>query len=464
VLVLGGAALIGWHLWVPPPLDPQLRVAVTELVPEQFTVNDVPLSAAGAGVLGTDGRARAAYGLTPTQPDDTSTYAVVGLDGPAVRASSSNPHAAAGGDTPVAADVDAILDCTDPAALDPAPGSYTLRVARTDAWGRTLAGDVPVPDGPGGWPAYISTVCAGAHTVDGLALREVGVRDTGRTGVVALDLDVVNTLPVEVTASAVPIGGYPAVSARLAASPIAAGSSARLPLELTVHDCAAPTLNPIGVTDPDGPQDAIRSSAPGEYLLLSLGTRASAADPAVPTPTGTAEVRWSAAIARQIDRALVRACAGAPRAPTVTIAAVGSPVSARRDLPGTFYTTDTDVFLVLRVTTPGRRATVYAPATAPEEWVGSGIASASGPVRGGGATVMTRWSFSCEGGGYAPPPTVGVSIAMADGIFQFQAQLNSSELARAVLEGCPTADRQQLIDSGWRTPAPPEERLLYRGA
>jgi hypothetical protein len=462
LVVLAGAGAVAWTVWVPPPLDPQLHVAISELIPEQVVIGDIPLSSTAAGPIGADGRARAAYGLTPTEPDDRSSYTVLGLVGPVVRASSANPHAADGGDVPVAADVDVVIDCLDPDALDPAPGSYRLRVARTDVRGRTLVATVPVPDGQTGWPVYVSSTCAGQQTVDGLELRRVDVRDTGRIGVVRLDLDVLNRLPVDVTATTMPEGGYPAVSSGMVATPIAAGATARLPMDLTVHDCTRPTLFPIGVSDPDDADSMRLGGAPGAYLTLDLRTRASAAE-RTSDPVGGAEVHWSAATARQIDSALARACAGAPRAPQVRIAAVGSPVAARRDLPGTFETTDTDVFLVLRVTTPGRRATVYAPATAPESWVGSGITTASGVVRDGGATLMTLWSFSCEGGGFSPPPTVGVSVATADGIFQYQAQLNSSELARAVLDGCPGADRQLLVDSGWRTPAPPEMRRLMPG-
>jgi hypothetical protein len=462
LVALAGAGAVAWTVWVPPPLDPQLRVTVNELIPEQVVIGDIPLSSTAAGPIGVGDRARDAYGLTPSEPDDRSSYTLLGLVGPVIRASTTSPHAAAGGDVPVAADVDVVLDCSDTSALDPAPGSYALRVARTDAWGRTLVGTVPVPDGPAGWPVYVASMCAATHTGAGIELRGVEVRDSGKVGVVRLDLDVVNRLPVDVNATTTPVGGYPIVSTGMTATSIAAGASAQLPLDLTVHDCAAPTLYPIGLTDPDDPDATEVRAAPGAYLTLGLATRASAAYD-VSEPVGSSELHWSAVTARQIDSALARACAGAPRAPQVRVAAVGSPVAARRDLPGTFETTDTDVVLVLRVTTPGRRATVYAPATPPESWVGSGIITATGPVRDGGATLTTRWSFSCEGGGFAPPPTVGVSVATADGIFQFQSQLNSSELARAVLDACPSADRQQLIDSGWRTPEPPEKRLLYRG-
>jgi hypothetical protein len=462
--VIVGAGAAAYVRGVPPPLDPALRVTVTELVPERLMIGDDSIMSVTTGVTGIGGRARAAYGITPDDPGDTSTYTLIGIDGPVVRASSTNAHAGAGTAAPVAGDVDVILDCTDSSALDPEPGGYSLRVARTDAWGRTLVASVQVPDGPTGWPAYVAANCAHTETVDGIQLRGVAVRDTGRPGAVTVELDVVNTLPVEVRAATLPSGGFPVVSTRLAPTPIAARASARLPLDLVVHDCAAPTLYPISATDPDDPEPAFQRTAPGAYLDLDLATRATAADRAIPAPTGTAEVHWSETTAREIDDALRRSCSGGPTRPPV-VGVVGSSirVTGVRLAPGGATGTDRDVSMLLDVDTTGTRVAVGAPEQAADVYTGSFLAPAAAPVRDGRATVSTTWSFDCSGGAYSPPPTIAVVVTTARGAYPFQTQLNSAELSRTVLSICENAGEQQLVGSGW-VPPTPSRRLPLTGA
>ena len=118
---------------------------------------------------------------------------MLGIAGPAVRASGPRARPVAGTPLQVASNVDVILDCHDRAALDPAPGSYSLRVSRTDAWNRTVIGLVPLADGPTGWPPYVSTRCVNEQTSGALDLRAVSVRPGPAPATVSIDLDVVNS-------------------------------------------------------------------------------------------------------------------------------------------------------------------------------------------------------------------------------------------------------------------------------
>lgn len=454
--VLAGAAVAAWTLWVPPPLDPQLRVTVTDLVPTSATFPDggiVDFAAPGVMWLGV-GQARAAYGLTPQDGGDTATYAVLGIEGPAVRASTAHDHEL-DGSVPVAADVDAMVDCWDVASLDPEPGSYALRVARTDAWNRTVVGLVPVADPAQGWPASVASMCAGQQARSGIEIRDVTVRASAAGGAATtLELDVVNRLPVEVEVSTTPSGGLPPVLPSIAPTRLAAGSPGRLLVRLEVADCVAPTLYPIGITSPDDPQPTFGESAPGMYLHLDLLTRSSSPTGDDPRPTATAEVRWSQAVARRIDAALAASCAGAPRPPAVRVTTVGRSSAVITEQSGD-STADRSVLLVLRVPTTGDRVRIQTPDQPADFYVGSFVAPAAADVVDGRATLVTTWSYDCSGGGFDRPPTVEVRITTARGEFPFFAPVRSAELTRELLDSCEYADEQQLVDAGWPIPAPP---------
>ncbi len=456
--VIVGAGAAAYARWAPPPFDPDMRVTVTQMTPELALLEgDVGFlgSTVGGAITDVDGHARAAYGLTPKDPGDTATYAVLEIAGPAVRASSSRPRSVDGTEIPVAGNVDVILDCTDPAALDPADGSYSLRVSRTDAWGRTLVASVPLDDGATGWPTYVSGRCANEQTAGALELRGVTVRPGPRAASVSLGLDVVNRLPLDVAVTLPEEGGYPQVSSRLTETPIAAGGSARLPLVLEVHDCTAPTLYPIGVADPDDPQQDIVRAEPGSFLVLQLMTQSSRSGES-PPPQGGAAVYWSSSTAREIDAALRASCAGAPtQRPTVRVITGSAGGVVVESFPTGNGSADTAAFLVLSVATAGRRVTVLSPTLSPSSYSGSYLSTATAPVLDGRATIPTTLSYDCSGGGYAPPPTIGVVVSTSRGDFPYQLELTSGGLTRAILDGCRYSTEQELVGFGYDPPVDP---------
>ena len=149
VCVIVGAGAVAYRVLVPPPLDPQLRVTVTDLVPSTYVDGDFVAGAGAAGPLPlpltSTTAARAAYGLTPDDPADTAVYAVIGIEGPAVRASTARDHRL-DGSVPVASNIDVIVDCVDN-DIDPEPGSYALLVS-TRCWNRTVVGRLPLVGSP----------------------------------------------------------------------------------------------------------------------------------------------------------------------------------------------------------------------------------------------------------------------------------------------------------------------------
>ena len=449
VVVLVGGAATAYVRLRPPPLDPEVRVTISDAVAGPFTNSqgqfvtlDTP------GIVSTDAWARAAYAVSPLDPRDTSTYTVLGLSGPAVRASTAREQVA-GAAAPAASDVDVILDCFDPAALSPAPGSYRLRVARTDSVGRTVEAALPLPDTSVSWPNYVASACTQSQTWDAVTVRSLTVRPAAST-TVELALQVVNSLPLDVSARSVPTGGFPSVVAAVEPTVLPAGSETALVVRLDVRDCVAPALYPIGTTHPSA-ASSNGATVPGIHLTLThpAPTPTASGSGFGDDPGGFAAVTWSPAQARQIDSALRQVCAGVP-APTAVVAAVGRGAPSTAVVPGLTRGSGIAFPLTLTVRAAGDRVSVSSPKASEEEYVGSTFAPATALVRDGVATVRTTWTATCDA--YLQLPVLRVLTSSPRGDRPFRLTLTSPLMAQQVLAACPGLLAGDLTSAGWQLP------------
>jgi hypothetical protein len=453
--VLAAAGVTAYVRLTPPPLDPMLHVTAADVVPTPvIDGEDLVLAFDHPGIYPLeDGDVqRAAYVVAPTDSQDPATYAVLGLDGPGVRASAAHPQTRTAAIEGTAVDVDVVLDCDDPATLLPALGSYSLRVARTDTWGRTVVGSVPLDDTFVSWPASVSSSCTWRQTDGSVELVGAAVRAEPGGRAVSLELDVVNRLPVDVRLAMTPTAGAPAVDLVLEPTPVGPGQAATLWPAVEIRDCGSPALFPIGWVEPGADESVITSARPGASLTVEVVGPYTGSS-AYPPPMGGTAVFWSESFAREIDAALARACAGAPRA-TLRVTSVGPAARIDVPLPGDSHA-DTLLPLTLEVAAPGAtRVAVGSPEPVPGEYVGSRVTPSSVRATDGRAVMRTTWMVDCAGGGL-DTPALQLVVRTDEGEFPFVATVRSATLADAVLAACgrDDIDRRSLTMLGWDPPS-----------
>lgn len=456
VAVLAAAGVVAVRVLVPPPMDPELRVSVTPVIPSQFVLDDTVQAFDQIGIFLTQTTLRSAYALSADDPADTARYTILGLAGPGVRASGASllPSPTGGVENQVArADVDVVPDCFDQDSLSAAVDDYRLAVARTDDRGRTLTGTVPMPPGAPSWSAFLAAVCLQTQAQFGLETQSVAVSRGSGPYEVRADVTVTSTLPLPATITAQPYYGLQPVVASMRPVDLEARRGGVLPLVYDVRDCTAAQLTFIGSPAFPGFQD-YSGGAPGVYLSVDFP------DDVLPpgdNPLGIgagivqAPLIFTADQQRTIEAAMGRMCAGSPRA-SAEVAAVGT----ARQVLGVFPSGNpqsTRLPVTLTVEAPGAlRLTLRSPEPLPDESTTVLLAPASARVVDGRATVRTWLDVDCQTG-YAPPPAAQLEVTTGRGTFPLQATVDDAALAQAISAGCPELPLQSLLDYGWQNPA-----------
>jgi hypothetical protein len=456
VAVVAAAGVVAVRVLVPPPVDPELRVSVTPVIPSQFVLDDTVQNFDQIGIFFTQTTLRSAYALSATDPADTARYTILGLAGPGVRASSASllPSPTGGVENQVArADVDVVPDCFDQDSLSAAVDDYRLGVARTDDRGRTLTGTVPMPPGAPSWSSFLAAVCLQTRAQFGLEAQSVAVSRGPGPYDVRADVTVTSTLPLPATITASPYFGLQSVVASMRPVDLPARSGGVLPLVYEIRDCLTAQLPFIGNPGYPGFQDN-SGGAPGAYLSVDFP------DDVLPpgdNPLGIAAGIVQAPLVltadqkRAIEAAMGQVCAGSPTA-AVDVVAVGSP----RQVIGVFPSGNpqsTRLPVTLTVAARGaQRLTLRSPEPMPEESATVLLAPASTRVADGRATVRTWLDVDCQTG-YAPPAVAQLEVTTGRGTFPLQATVDDAALAQAISAGCPELPLQSLLDYGWQNPA-----------
>lgn len=408
-VVAGAAALAAVALVVraetaPPPIDPDITATVTD-----------QLGAMRGG--GAPGEViSATYSLSGVRRGEAVT--IDGITGPGLRASTAVASQLPVGDDSPDTDVNGVLDCTDPDALTATRDDYTLRVSRTDRWGRTVSEARPLPDGGSDWAREVRTVCWSAAPGEMLALDDVVVRTDPRRGDVNVQLTITSGLPVDVRVGTESIDAGTVVVGRTFAPLLKAGGEIGLEVLLDIRSC-------IDVALPSfGPYYGIGYSVPGPGLMFVVSST-EGPDAATTTLALTGEQ------ADAIQRGLDEVCAGAPES-TVSLLSAG-PAAQVRD----------NALLVpvsLRVDVDGGRAGVV---SIPRDDLTSEPAVL---VPDDDGVVTGTWLVYC---GFPQAMRVDAEVVAGDRTYPLRWESTDERLAAQIVAGCPDVSREVLTTYGW---------------
>lgn len=376
-----------------------------------------------------DGTAVGAY--LATTPDAGTTARILGVEGPGIRASSVGDPLPTG--NPKAAVVRAVLGCTDD-TLTAAPADYRIRVAATDAWGRTSTLLAPVPSDGWSWREVAGQRCWQQTAATRIEIDSLSVDVDEGAGALTLGLGVRSSLPGEVQATLDAFNAETAIVPTGIGTPLPAGEGTVVTGRLDVWDCtgAEPPLPSIAM--PDSPTSQMRQHmAHGIGLqVFSPGRQDWTVVPVEFTPSMAADVR------RGIDSV----CAGAPDVrvdPVHVVRSVADPAANTMSLT---------VVVDLQVP-PGRLAKVGITQDAILGYPDPGLSAWSIAPRGGGRAEAT-WTFSCD----STPTPPALDVRFVDGIrpTPVRVPLDQETLAPWVSDACPDMTADRLVESGWRLP------------
>ena len=82
IAVLASTGVVAYRTLVPPPLDPEIRVAATPVVPSQYVIGDSSQAFDQIGIFNTGLSLRSAYALVRDGGPDGSSYRITGLPAP----------------------------------------------------------------------------------------------------------------------------------------------------------------------------------------------------------------------------------------------------------------------------------------------------------------------------------------------------------------------------------------------
>lgn len=458
VAVLVPAGIVGYRTLVPPPVDPEIRVAVTPVIPSQYVLGETVQTYDQVGIFVTPQSLRSAYALSAPDEADRSanTYSIVGLTGPGVRASTASllPSPTGGvADQVARQDVDVIADCFDPAVLRSQPSDYALTVARTDDRGRTVTGAVPMPAGAPDWSAFLTSTCLQAQSQFGIVAQSVSVAIDRRSNVVQAAVVVSNALDVPSTVGLTPMYGVTKLVPTMAPIALAAKRGAVLPIAFEVRDCAFPELSWISTPTFPGSQSYDVGGAPGVYLSVTFPPEVidAATDPTGLGGTGQTPLVLTPAQRGTIEDGVATVCAGAPSA-SAEVREVGSARKVTGVFPsGNAESTRFPITLVVTADGAGR-VRITPPEALADESVTTRVAPAAATAVDGRATLRTWVDVDCQTG-YAPPPVAQVEVTTPRGAFPLQVPVDDANLARAVAASCPELPLEQLLSFGWAPPA-----------
>ena len=447
VIAIGGVA---WIRHDPrPPDDGDLRLSVVDSLNQPGLNNDP------AGVF------QAIYTLAPQRSDDTVT--LLGISGPGIRATSVGPPIH---DTPdvsrTSNAVLAMIGCEDPAALVAREDQYHLLVRRTDVYGRTVDGQIPMPVGSmTQWaPAVIST-CVQQLASTNLTVEAVRAAPVPRRSAVQLEVTVRNSFERRLGLDVV---GYPGMNPRPSGPSVDVepGGTATLRVTETIADCLSPRMDGmILAQDGSGSGVGVSNRTLDIYAhILSESPDQSAAP---------VTVTWSAEQSRPVTAAFTAACAGVPAYSARVVSTAPAPQAVRDAAAAQSGDPTTTVLrAVVAVETTADSVAVR------DQTVEDGTTydgnpmivvidprtgkqagpTASSPARtvDGVGLATIDWALTCSGG-YSPPTTT-LLLTRGGRTWPVWLSLDEKGLAAGVREVCPEVTLEMLQTSGWASMQP----------
>ena len=432
VVLLAGGAATSWRRSLPPPIDPEIRASARDAVPD------------GSVQFGADRQddvVSATVVVTASTPGDL--VLVRGLYGPGIRASTATAGAPVGAGR--TAEVTVVAGCDDPRALDPPADAYQLRVTRTDGYGRSTDGLLPVPGSIGtGLAQNLGAACVQQLLTESVTAMRVDVRPDYARRVLHLGIALHNASGHDLALSGI---GNLGMTLYTSSDPVVlpAGGTTTVTMTAQVLDCAAPRLDGVAVP---------YLGTAGAYRQVDgVGFYASPVD-SVTGSGGQVLVALTPRQAAEVQRALDRMCAGAPGT-TVTVldASRAEPPSGAAFGSGS---AENGVSLRLRieVRSTGSRVALadgsFPPSDVPIADPRQMTAGSADVVRGH-AVLTVDWLASCDGG--TPPPVAQLAVAVHGRSYPVRALLAQPVLARAYAETCPALTSEDLQSYGWPPPA-----------
>lgn len=331
-----------------------------------------------------------------------------------------------------------VLNCNDILDLN-SPGPYALRVARTDAWDRTVTADLPLrllTDEAG----QIGSACVG-RLADSLALRATKYVASGAT---SLRLTLLNPTARDlyVGGAFVAARGHDEAYFGTGTPPVAltAGMESRVDLYPPTRDCLRRTVvKTSGTFRPDGR----RGGNFGLYLTA-------AADGSPQTANGT-RFLLAPRQARVVQRALDRPCAGAP--------------TLRYDLTDVAADRGPDPALELTLRVDGGSGIVSllpnavflavgddsSTAVFDSSWQGVGqVTKVAGATNDSSGWARLRWHVQdCPAALQLPPPTYRVVVRSGQRNYQYLVPIRGRAVLHALVVACDGGTPIDARRNGW---------------
>ena len=402
--------------------------------PPVVTVEDAAV--AGSDVRGPQvddsGHVSVAYSVRAAT--SVAAVDVIALNGPGIADGgvTGGGEALAGGDRALV-QLDARIQCTDPAIVSAGPSSYGLRVRTVDADGAP-GPDTLVPFGGTtvSLDVAVRDACLSSALPAQVSVLSGSISDQPGSPIAALSLTVRNEADVPLTVSSVRAPGTSVETDLSAPVLLAPHSTGTLDTRLLEHDCAGPA-RPPALSELPGARPGGHPAAgddAGITLRVGLGTDWTIASYPLPWTVGDLG-----------DRLARTACAGHPAVTGRLVDVTGTRTSdGGWAVTGRYEVRTTGIGIAL-----GREHF-----TGPPDGSGSvlttvdalvpGLRWALSPIRldgGAGELPVTYTGGTCNGRGLGVPRSMGVWVTTADrSSYPFELPLDPTVLLRAADVAC----------------------------
>jgi hypothetical protein len=431
------------------PLDDgSLRAAVTDSLTQSGIDTSVP------------GVATTVYTVVRQQEGDKVD--LLGITGPGIRASSVGATVADGADpTRSSTPVIAVPGCEDPRALTATEDQFRLRVRRTDAFGRTVDGDLPMPLGSQvRWDVAIGGYCLQLLAARQVTTTSLAVRAVPSLHAVVLDIGIRSTLDADIALEVLSYSGV-RVQPVATSTVVPRGGTANLQVTETVEDCSNPHIDTQFMA-PDGRSGYVVDDRGLDLYAHVVGSDAGDAT------ASTIQLTWSAAEGRRLSAAFDALCTGMPAYTTRIVSSGPAPTDVIEAARSRFGGDPSTAVVRSTIEVRTRASRVGAGDVLSDTEIAQGnvpnitvVDAATGRVvsatENGPATLVrpvdgvarftVDWAISCAGG--VGPPTAKLRLAQAAGTWQTWFSLDERVVAQGVLRSCPTMLPTDLANYGW---------------
>lgn len=419
-VVVVGVGATAWLRAQPPPWHAADVSVIAATLDTDYGVSLRPFD---------DGTAVGAY--LATTPDAGTTVRILGVEGPGIRASSVGAPLPTGNQ--MAAVVRAVLGCNDE-TLTAAPTDYRIRVAATDAWGRTSTVFAPVPSDGWSWREVASQTCWRQSAAARVEIGRLRMDVDDGAGALNLRFDVRSTLPGPVVATLDSFNAETVIVPTNEGRSLTSGEQSTVTGKLEVLDCSAGVPPLPGVAVPDSPTSQMSSR-----MVQGIGMQVFSPDQQT---WALVPIEFSRQMAAEVRRGLASVCSGTPE---VGVAAEQVVRPVEDSAANTVSLT-----MVVDVQLPGdRMAKVGIMQDGILGYPDQSLAAWSLAPRGGGRTEAT-WTFTCD----SVPMPPSLDVRFVDGVrpTPVRVPLDQEVLAPWVSDACPDMTADRLVESGWQLP------------